>query len=461
MNIKMHPVAPPMPQPIPQLALSRVSPWQRWLNGNLVRLGLWFGFQAALGYGCKVSVVTTIHAYLTVAIALWAALLARKREYALYAMAYIVGSEVLWRMGNAQIFWEFGKYAVLVIAATTMLRYGLFRHPGLPLTYFVLLLPSVVLPLANLEELALQQTISFYLSGPLALAVCYWLGSNLKITREQALQCCLFLLGPVISIATRALASILQAQDIFFGSSSNHLASGGYGPNQVSSTFGLGIVATLLYTALEKRERWLKILLGILLVWLTAQCVLTFSRTGLYLAALSGVIGASHLLRDRRARLKLILTALFFGGSLFFLLPQLERFTQGALSKRFSNLSTTGRDELALQELEVWYENPIFGVGPGMSGSYREGIMKGVLAHMEYSRMLAEHGIFGLIAIGLMLALAVRNMRQAQTPAHRAFVFALLTWSILFMFSTAMRTAAPAFLFGLTAIRWRDEKPAG
>ena len=108
MNIKMHPVAPPMSRPMSQLALSRVSPWQRWLNGSLIRLGLWFGFQAALGYACKYSVVPTIHAYLTVTIALWAALLARKREYALYAMTYIVGSEVLWRMGNAQIFWEFG-----------------------------------------------------------------------------------------------------------------------------------------------------------------------------------------------------------------------------------------------------------------------------------------------------------------------------------------------------------------
>jgi hypothetical protein len=267
MNIKMHPIAPPMPS----LTVSHAGPWQRWLSGNFIKLGLLFGFQVALGYASKVSLVVTVHAYLTLVIGLWAALISRKREHAFYAMSYIVGSEVLWRMGNAQVFWEYGKYAVLTIAVAMMLRYGLFRHPALPLCFFALLLPSIVLPLANLESLALQQTVSFYLSGPLVLAVCYWLGSNLKLTREQILPCCLFLLASIISMATAALSSILQAKDIFFGSSSNTLASGGFGPNQVSATFGLGVVATLLFTALEKRERWIKILLGIIAVWLATQ----------------------------------------------------------------------------------------------------------------------------------------------------------------------------------------------
>ncbi len=456
MNIKMHPVAAEMP-PLTLPQMSAVPAWRRWVNGNLIRLCLWFGLQAALGYFCRFAVVPTAHAVLTFGVGMWAALISRKREHGLYAMAYIVGSEVLWRMGRAQIFWETGKYFVLAIALAMMIRHGLFRYAGLPVAYFAVLLPSVVLPLANLETLALQQTISFYLSGPLTLAVCYWLGSNLKFSRAQVLQACLFILGPVISIATMALLSILQAQDLYFGKSSNAQASGGFGPNQVSATLGLGFLAAFLYTILEKRERWLRVLLALVLVWLAAQCVLTFSRTGLYLAGLSSFIGALNLLRDQRARLKLIAAALLIGGGLFFVLPILENFTQGALSQRFTNFDATGRDSLAAQELAIWGDHPIFGVGPGQAGQYRTGELRGLMAHTEYSRLLAEHGLFGLCAIALILALGLKNIRAAQSVTQRAFTLAFLSWGLLFMFTSAMRTVAPAFLFGLTSLRWRDE----
>ena len=432
--------------------------WQRGLSSNLVRLTAWFAFQAALGYGCKLSsIVATAHAGLTLVIGLWAALLSRKREHAIYAMAYVVGSEVLWRMANAQVFWEFGKYAVLAVALATVIRHGLFRHVGLPLTYFVLLLPSVVMPLANLNDLALQQTVSFYLSGPLALAVCYWLGSNLQFSRDQVLQGCLFLLGPVVSIATMALFSIVQAQEIFFGTSSNLQASGGYGPNQVSATLGLGMVAALLYAILEKRDRWVKGLLALIITWLAAQCLMTFSRTGLYLAVLSSFVGVMCLLRDQQARLKLIVAFVCIGSGLYFVTPVLEDFTQGALSKRFTNINSTGRDQLVLQELDIWGQHLIFGVGPGLSGQYRTGELHGLMAHTEYSRLLAEHGLFGLFAIILLIALGTQSVRHTRSPAQRALALSLLCWSLLFMLTSAMRTAAPAFLFGLTAIQWRKE----
>jgi hypothetical protein len=109
--------------------------------------------------------------------------------------------------------------------------------------------------------------------------------------------------------------------------------------------------------------------------------------------------------------------------------------------------------------LEIWGDHLIFGVGPGMSGQHRQGELNSIQAHMEYTRLLAEHGVFGLVAIGFLIALSLKSFRQVQSPAQKAFVISLLAWSLLFMFTTAMRTAAPAFLFGLTAIRWRDEEP--
>src|SRR2546430_7771451 len=39
-----------------------------------------------------------------------------------YAAAYIAGSEVLWRMCGAAVFWESGKYAVILIFAIALAR---------------------------------------------------------------------------------------------------------------------------------------------------------------------------------------------------------------------------------------------------------------------------------------------------------------------------------------------------
>ena len=75
--MKVHPVT----TPLSPLSLSQASagPWQRLMSSNLVRLTAWFGLQAALGYGCRHwAIAATAHATLTIAVALWAALLSRK-----------------------------------------------------------------------------------------------------------------------------------------------------------------------------------------------------------------------------------------------------------------------------------------------------------------------------------------------------------------------------------------------
>jgi hypothetical protein len=434
--------------------------WHKLRQSAVFWFGLWLGLHVVLGYLMKLTpLIPTAHAILSLAIGLWAALAARRREYAIYAMAYLAGSEVLWRMNQGQIFWEYGKYAVVAVALLTMLRRGLFLRGGLPLTYFILLLPSIVLPMSYLKATSLQQSISFNLSGPFSLAVCCWLGANLKLTKAQVMRGCLILIGPLIGIASTSLSTILQADEVFFGASSNHLASGGYGPNQVSSTLGLGLLVLFLVTMLEKVSRVFKVFLFAVMLWLGAQCVITFSRTGLYLAAAASFVSALFFLRDRKTRFKVITLGVILSvAAFFFLLPALENFTQGALGRRFSNLSTTGRDQIVLMDFDIWGEHPIFGVGPGQASNFRTGIFQGVAAHTEFSRLLAEHGVFGLCAAVLLIALGTQNFLRAQSHGQRAFALALITWSCLFMVTSAMRTAMPGFLFGLAAVSWHEDE---
>ena len=66
--------------------------------------------------------------------------------------------------------------------------------------------------------------------------------------------------------------------------------------------------------------------------------------------------------------------------------------------------------------------------------------------------MLAEHGVFGLAAMLILLLMAIQHIKRARLGPDRAFTAALIIWSFLYMLTTAMRLAAPSFTFGLAAV---------
>src|SRR2546430_15098859 len=88
-----------------------------------------------------------------------------------YAAAYIAGSEVLWRMCGAAVFWESGKYAVILIFAIALARLRPVQPRLLPVVYFLLLLPSIALAPYQLLSDEARQQVSFELSWPAALAM--------------------------------------------------------------------------------------------------------------------------------------------------------------------------------------------------------------------------------------------------------------------------------------------------
>ena len=155
-----------------------------------------------------------------------------------------------------------------------------------------------------------------------------------------------------------------------------------------------------------------------------------------------------------RLRLVAVVAALLLVGN-FFLLPRLDRFTQGALSERFQNTNSSNRDALFMADLRLWMEHPVFGTGPGFAAAERSvELSDNVASHTEYSRMLAEHGVFGLFSLFVLIAICVINIRRTHTPQQRAVVFGFMCWALLFMAVSAMRLAAPAFLVGLTSVTW-------
>lgn len=394
--------------------------------------------------------VATLHALLAFAIGLSWALFGRKAMQVGYIGAYITGAEVLWRMSDAQIPWEFGKYAMVIIFLAALLRVPDLRMPGQPFLYFLLLLPSAALTAYLAPEEARNQ-ISFNLSGPLALMMSAWFFSHVKLSTEQLYKLFLALLGPVVGIAGVTFFAIVTAANLNFGTEANSVASGGFGPNQVSAVLGLGALLSFWYVLNEKLSWCVRVLMFGGMILLAAQSALTFSRGGLYNVGGAVILAALFLARDARSRLKIILIAalLIVAGSLF-VMPQLDKFTSGTLLERFQDTSLTGRDLIIQADLQIWQENPLWGVGAGQSASLHKMLFRDSAAHTEFSRLLAEHGSLGLAALLLMVVMGVKNLTRAPTAKGKALAASMVGWSFLFMFTVAMRLVAPSFLFGLT-----------
>jgi hypothetical protein len=414
----------------------------------------WTGYlavHAVLGIAMRQSpMLATAHALGTLLLGLWWASSGRVGSVA-YMGAYIAAAEVLWRMCKCQLPWEYGKYASCIVFAVSIVRSNSARLPILPLVYFILHMPSIGLVIANPDLHSLRSELSFYLSGPLSLTVIALFFSRLVISRGDMVRISLTFLGPVTGIASIALFRIATSTYLQLSGGSNVALSGGFGPNQVSAVLGLSSMMAILCAITAGRNTPLKgLMLGLALV-LGGQSVLTFSRTGLYCACGSLLVASISAIRDPRMAFRLMMVMAVTASIFYFaVFSFLVDYTKGGIAKRFADTGTTGRGELMSADLELWAANPILGVGPG--GSQEVHVLHhGVTlaSHSELTRLLAEHGVFGLAALLLLLGMGYRNCVRAPLGPGRIIVVSLTTWGLLFMFSNGVRIVAPAFAFGL------------
>lgn len=436
---------------LPRAAAMRPTPWPaRFIGmGGLAFLAAHAPLALAMRSQATIS---TLHVLLTLGIGLLWAISGRRGERVAYVGAYIVGAEVLWRMTSADIYWEFGKYATALIFLVYLFRSRQVKPPPAIFLYFALLLPSAALTLANLDLADARTEISFNLSGPFALMVSVWFFSYLRLSRNQLARVFMMLVAPVIGVESIALYSTATASPLVFGHGATMVTSGAFGPNQVSAILSLGALLALLLVLNSSEALGFRSAMFVVVIALAAQSALTFSRTGLVLVGVCGFLASLYLVKKPRGRLAVVLVwVLLFSITVFVLLPRLEALTGGALGKRFRDPSATGRDQLARADLQIWQAHPIMGVGPGRARALREALVRRGKAHTEFSRMLAEHGVLGLLSLGMLVGTAVGRLQAARGSETKALVVAVLSWSLLFMLVSAMRLVAPAFLFGLAS----------
>lgn len=428
------------------------TPTQVSNKTTALNVGLFFAAHIPLSILMfRYSELATAHAVVTALVGTIWMLSKQHLERAACVSAYITGAEVLWRMCDAQVFWEFGKYSTVAILMMALLKVGHTKWPKTPLTYFLLLLPSAFVTFQSMDLGGARKSLSFNLSGPLALMVCVWFFSNLRVSVDELNRWFFALIGPAVGIASVTAFSTLSASAIKFSDESNKVTSGGFGPNQVSIILGLGVLLSVFILMDTRTGSAMKVLMFGTMTLLGIQSAMTFSRGGLYAAAGGVVLASFYLIRDFNSRVRLILVvSIIFVITNYIVLPNLDTFTGGALSTRFQDTDPSGRDEIILADLEIWRKNPIFGVGPGRGMVARYSYVGWVAAHTEFSRLLAEHGLFGAAAFLLLLVMAVQAVRRSRTVTGKALAASAVGWSLLFMTIDAMRLVAPAFAFGIS-----------
>jgi O-antigen ligase len=395
--------------------------------------------------------LSTLYSLAFVGFGVLVAATTKRPQQVAYLLAYLAGVEVLWRMSKAVVFYEIGKYAAALIIFVVLVRFRARTNKATAIAYFACLLPSALLTIFALSPDEARQQLSFNLSGPLALALCIVYFSNIRLSALDVRRLLVCLIAPIIAVSVFVYLSTAAVENLEFASSiSNVATSGGYGPNQVSAILGLGLLFAVLLL-FERDLSWgIRLCLILIATVFAVQAALTFSRGGLFLALLSGFAAALYLVRNAKTRISLLLLGgLFFGMGKYIVVPRLEEFTSGKLSERYASIDPSGRGLLAGFDIAIFTEHPVLGVGPGVAPEMRRDLGHFGAAHTEYTRLLAEHGLLGIIAIILLLWIGWQTFSRARGLIPRAYVVSLLLWVSMFFAINAMRMLAPAVLFGL------------
>ena len=384
-------------------------------------------------------------------------------------IVYTVSFELLGRMTKAYPFipWEMGKYLLfLLLMAGILMKY---RRGTVGWILLVLLLPAIFI---DESDQVWFKNVIFNLLGPVnvALAIVYFKN---QIVSEEELKSLLKLLAlPAISVLTFVVIKTPDLENVEFGLGANFQTAGGFGSNQVSTVLGLGAFLAYLfwrYNWQVSGSRWLD--LGLLILF-TIRGLLTFSRGGM----IGGAIGVLMLIFYQVAAaeyrwtaqrmvfnvIKAVPVVLIFilvftyannisGGNLALRYQGETPGTVAGYKEKTANVFFTNRLNVLKDDLELWSENPVLGVGVGASMYLRDDTRR-VAPHLELSRLLSEHGLLGAFYFLILCGLGVKLFKKANYTSSDAILFAIFVLALFTTFHSAMRTYISPLLIGLSML---------
>lgn len=417
-------------------------------------------------------IVSKVYGYLILIVGILVLLKTRnKNDEVLYICAYIVGSEVFLRMTNGNPNHEFAKYSLVFFFLIGYVYSG-FSKMSLPYLFFIIaLLPGIIVANETLDfGNEFRKKISFNLSGSLCLAIAAMHTFGRKVSVGQIGNLLLLMGLPVISTAVFTQLYAPDLKEVLTGTSSNSELSGGFGPNQVSTILGLGMFIFFTRIILYSRTKLIFITNLLIAFYVSYRGLLTFSRGGMITGFLMILIFLFFIYfkSKKKSRIKLNYFVIIFVilVSAIWMFTSLK--TEGLIDKRYANKNamgvekkdlSTGRNQLVEEEIDWFLDSPFFGIGVGKGTDYRTAKYGFVYAsHNEITRLLAEHGMLGVIALMILFFTPIFYYMGNR---DNIFLFCFLIFWLLTINHAAMRTAAPSFVYALSIlkVKFDEEEP--
>lgn len=382
-----------------------------------------------------------------------------KQQEVLLACAYMVGSEVFFRMTKANIFWETGKYSVIVFSLMGIFYLGLKRKAAPYLLYFILLLPAISVSYGQLSfDMDFRRSVIFNLSGPFCLCVAALFTYGRTLSLKKMLEVLDYIVYPIIAMTVYIILYSPDVAEAIKNTGSNANVSGGYSGNQVATILGLGFFILMSRFFIPYKNMVLQGVMMFFMVLMGYRALITFSRGGVIVAVVMVIafIVVYHLRNPIEDKFR---TGVKFAGILLGALALwgfTHAQTNGLIENRYTNKDalgrvkddvTTGRAKLFEAELDAFVENPLLGLGAGrVKVHFEEELDIRIATHNEISRTLAEHGVLGIFALMTLMLVPLLTLLQGRQNFYfwPFYIFWILTVS-----HSSMRIAAPAFVYAL------------
>jgi len=383
----------------------------------------------------------------------------------LYVVAYLVGSEVFLR-SNHGISYEFAKYFMLLFLILGMFYNGISKKAYPYFIFLLLLLPGILISFFTLES-DIRRKVVFDISGPICLAVCSLYTYKKKITFRKINTILLVIGLPILSTCIFLFINSPTGSFTSGVMESSFSFSGGFGPNQMSTILGLGMFVFCARLILISSTKSMILLTMALVAYIYYRGLLTFSRGGMITGIAIIVLLLLSLYFNSKHYQNIKLKAGLAVSVLLIVSAATIYQTNGALPKRYATIftpakkapgDTSRRERIARKELKLFKENPMLGIGVGKGKEIRKKEFgANTSSHSEMTRLLAEHGLLGLISLLILLYTPIHLWISNR---HNIYLLSFIGFWFLTVNHSGMRIAAPAFIYGLALLNIKFNRKA-
>jgi hypothetical protein len=391
---------------------------------------------------------------------------------------YLISMEILGRMAGTTPFipYELGKYLTPALCLVGIIRFGTPKRglllQGLLLS--ILAIPGVLMGFYGGTD---NLRIIFNVMGMINTGIITMFLSGRRMYQRDYIHIMKALLLPLLSVLAFAYFRTPSYEELEFSLNAQFSTSGGFGSNQVSTALGLGIICIFFFLIYQLPLSGYKIFDIVLMALFLLQGLLTFSRGGI-IGALLFILLFVFLARKIKigvrwyGRQQVFSLLIPIIGFMYLTYIYADNVTGGLLSLRYQGETagtlagtrekslatlTSQRNIIFEEDLDVFLNNIFLGVGVGQSPFYRNKT-QGIVAHVEFSRLLSEHGMLGLIYTFILAHVGITLYRRYNFSEWGIFQLILFILAIYTTFHAATRTYVTPLLIGLSLITIVNDK---